>query len=442
MELTRETPFELPNLPGYSYTEENGVYIITLPGATIKLSRISLPDTLSNVIDELDLTQKEITMFNNTSKLPRLTAMYGAAYTYSGIENEAKEFTPLLTSIKTKTENLIGEVYDACLVNYYRNGKDYISFHSDDEKNIGASIASVSFGATRRFILKSKADGTKIEFALTSGTVIEMNGGCQKNWLHSVPKQLKVNKHRINFTFRQMKENKERYIKKLYDLNEELFSNMEFVDNMSLPYNENEECRYMSSNIFALASKESTIEEYAELTKKAIELFNRVMKVLGKTKNNVTENFKTYPAAKPKVPTKKRGNISMTNEEIMFINDMLQKSSDAPQELKDKYNNWALGKPAPRKPKQLIAKNKSKEYYLNLIHKMDKNLFSKHNITSYGLKQSIVDEILCSTMEIGLIVLDKEITADRLCEDAERYLKLYNRVVTKTGRIKKTALDM
>ena len=107
-------------------------------------------------------------------------------------------------------------IYNMCLINFYRDGNDYIGFHADDEKQLvpNAPIYSISLGAIRKFRLKMKsnmlndnyATGTcgedDIEFNLTSGSLIVMGGMCQKTHKHCVPKQKKVTEMRINLTFR------------------------------------------------------------------------------------------------------------------------------------------------------------------------------------------------------------------------------------------------
>ena len=91
------------------------------------------------------------------------------------------------------------------LLNWYRSGEDYISWHTDAEKELGVNplIASINFGESRRFLLRLKEDhDIKIELPLHHGSVLVMAGALQHHWQHSVPKQKKVKSNRINLTFR------------------------------------------------------------------------------------------------------------------------------------------------------------------------------------------------------------------------------------------------
>lgn len=86
--------------------------------------------------------------------------------------------------------------------NLYKNGQDYIGYHSDDESSMAPWIASLSFGATRQFVLQNKETKEKMCYMLESGSLLLMGPGCQQNWKHCVPKTKKVRSGRINLTFR------------------------------------------------------------------------------------------------------------------------------------------------------------------------------------------------------------------------------------------------
>lgn len=123
-----------------------------------------------------------------------------------------------LDQLRQLTEVFTGHSYNFCLVNYYANGNDSISYHSDDERFLGPepAIASFSFGTKRDFLLKHKPTGDKelslddeamkpLKYPLNSGDMILMRGGTQANWLHSIPKRRggDADKGRINITFRK-----------------------------------------------------------------------------------------------------------------------------------------------------------------------------------------------------------------------------------------------
>ena len=88
----------------------------------------------------------------------------------------------------------------------YNDGNVGMGWHSDDEKSIegDSAIASVSFGAERRFSFKHKQSKKTISVLLENGSLLLMKDTTQKNWLHSLPKSKKITLSRINLTFRRM----------------------------------------------------------------------------------------------------------------------------------------------------------------------------------------------------------------------------------------------
>jgi alkylated DNA repair dioxygenase AlkB len=153
--------------------------------------------------------QDHIKLFGKVHPTPRLVAWYGdphCTYTYSGVVNTPLAWTPTLLTIKDRIEQLLYPAkFNCVLLNYYRDGHDKMGWHSDDEKELGPnpSIASVSFGATRRFDFKHKTDpNNKFSLELHSGSVLLMQGDMQHHWLHQLPAQKRILTPRINLTFR------------------------------------------------------------------------------------------------------------------------------------------------------------------------------------------------------------------------------------------------
>ena len=161
---------------------------------------------------ELDWQQSAIKIFGKNVHEPRLTAWYGdegKIYTYSGKTQIPNAWHTILLSIKNKIEKHSGrsEIFNSVLCNFYRDGKDSMGWHSDDEKELGINpmIASVNFGETRRFLLRHKKDKTlKHELSLTHGSLLLMFGTMQHFWQHAIPKEPKKNQPRINLTFRKI----------------------------------------------------------------------------------------------------------------------------------------------------------------------------------------------------------------------------------------------
>jgi alkylated DNA repair dioxygenase AlkB len=140
---------------------------------------------------------------------PRLTAWYadpGRMYSYSGVTHHAVPWTGELLAVKERVEVAAGTTWDSLLLNFYRDGRDSIGFHADDERELGPNpiVGSVSLGATRRFILKHPASSEKLEFELPHGSLLVMGGTSQHHWRHGVPKTRKPVGPRINLTFRRI----------------------------------------------------------------------------------------------------------------------------------------------------------------------------------------------------------------------------------------------
>jgi alkylated DNA repair dioxygenase AlkB len=144
---------------------------------------------------------------------PRLSAWFGDAdYTYSGRTLRSAPLPPPLASLCTRVERAAGTTLNAVLVNLYRDGRDSMGMHSDDEPELGANpvVASVSLGETRRFVLEPKKksarahDTSRRELLLGHGALLVMSGGCQHHYRHGVPKEERCQGERINLTFRRV----------------------------------------------------------------------------------------------------------------------------------------------------------------------------------------------------------------------------------------------
>lgn len=156
---------------------------------------------------EIDWRQETATLFGRKIPLPRLTAWYGSgAYAYSGIRHEPLPMTPLLNELRIEAETLAGVSFNSVLINLYRDGRDSMGWHSDDEKILGPEpvIASLSLGGSRRFQLKHRDEGGLVNIDLSHGSYLIMQGHCQACWRHQVPKTKKEIAPRINLTFRRL----------------------------------------------------------------------------------------------------------------------------------------------------------------------------------------------------------------------------------------------
>ena len=153
--------------------------------------------------------QDDFSIHGKTIPVPRLTAWYGddrKRYSYSGLTFHAEPWSPVLMKIKRRVEAEACTTFNTALLNYYRDGRDSVQWHSDDEPELGRNpvIASVSFGATRVFRMKHVKDITlsRVDIPLQDGSLLLMQGATQHFWKHQVPKTAKPVGPRINITFR------------------------------------------------------------------------------------------------------------------------------------------------------------------------------------------------------------------------------------------------
>ncbi|MGB8703958.1 MAG: alpha-ketoglutarate-dependent dioxygenase AlkB [Gillisia sp.] len=154
--------------------------------------------------------QSSITIFGKKIPQPRLSALYAkndVSYTYSGLTLHPEPYSKELLNLDQKIREACGFESSHCLANLYRDGNDSMGWHSDDEKVLGKNptIASLSLGAERKFMLKhKKISGLKKEIILNSGSLLLMQGKTQHFWKHQLPKTKKIHSPRINLTFRKI----------------------------------------------------------------------------------------------------------------------------------------------------------------------------------------------------------------------------------------------
>jgi alkylated DNA repair dioxygenase AlkB len=163
---------------------------------------------LATLRDDTDWRSDDIIMFGKAVPQPRLTAWYGdsgKSYTYSGLTMQPMPWTKTLLEIKSRIEPLAGVAFNSVLLNYYRTGTDSMSWHSDDEPELGINpvIGSLSLGAERVFHFKHcTLDVERPRIVLQHGSFLLMAGSTQHHWMHQLPKTAKPVGPRINLTFR------------------------------------------------------------------------------------------------------------------------------------------------------------------------------------------------------------------------------------------------
>ena len=161
------------------------------------------------LISTIQWKHDEAIIFGRHIITKRKVAWYADAsmdYKYSNTTRKAIRWTDFLFKLKTKIEKLTKETYNSCLLNLYHDGNEGMAWHSDDEKELKKEgcIASLSFGAERRFLFKHRNTKEKIVVFLENGSLLVMKGSTQAHWLHSIPKSKKIQHGRINLTFRQL----------------------------------------------------------------------------------------------------------------------------------------------------------------------------------------------------------------------------------------------
>lgn len=150
--------------------------------------------------------QDELVLYGKYYTTARKVIWYGeTSYTYSGKTHFGLPWTKELLEIKKKVEQLEKTSYNSCLLNLYESGETGLGWHNDKEA-IGpeSNIASVSFGAERRFDFRHMSTKETVSVILEHGSLLVMKGSIQSHWRHHLPKTKKVKGHRINLTFRKI----------------------------------------------------------------------------------------------------------------------------------------------------------------------------------------------------------------------------------------------
>ena len=168
-------------------------------------------DKLTKILlDNIEWKNDEAIIFGKHIITKRKVAWYadeGLSYTYSNTTKQGLPFTETLLLLKKIVEEKTKATFNACLLNLYHDGNEGMAWHSDDEKELvkNGCIASLSFGAERKFMLKHKKTKETISILLENGSLLCMKDATQTNWLHQLPKSLKIKLPRVNLTFRMMK---------------------------------------------------------------------------------------------------------------------------------------------------------------------------------------------------------------------------------------------
>jgi alkylated DNA repair dioxygenase AlkB len=163
------------------------------------------------LLNAIEWKNDEAIIFGKLIITKRKVAWYGDSpfeYSYSNTTKKALSWTPELLELKAFIEKKTGETFNSCLLNLYHTGDEGMAWHSDAEKDLkkNGAIASVSFGAERKFAFKHKDTKETISLILEHGSLLVMKDTTQSHWLHRLPPTKTISKPRVNLTFRSIVE--------------------------------------------------------------------------------------------------------------------------------------------------------------------------------------------------------------------------------------------
>jgi alkylated DNA repair dioxygenase AlkB len=170
-------------------------------------TEVETREYLTILLNQIEWKNDEAIIFGKKIITKRKVAWYGDEkfeYTYSNTTKQALPWTKELLALKASVEKKTGETFNSCLLNLYHNGSEGMAWHSDAEKDLkkNGAIASLSFGAERKFSFKHKATKEVISFKLANGSLLVMKDETQTYWLHRLPPTKLVTQARVNLTFR------------------------------------------------------------------------------------------------------------------------------------------------------------------------------------------------------------------------------------------------
>ncbi|MFM2047257.1 MAG: hypothetical protein RL383_1334 [Actinomycetota bacterium] len=167
-------------------------------------------DVMKELTDQVPWEAHTIKMFGKEYPQPRLVAWFGdpgSEYSYSGLKMNVRPWIEPVQALRHIAEQHAQVVFNSVLVNLYRDGDDKVSWHRDNEPELGntPTIGSISLGAPRRFKFRHLETKEQVEATLEPGSLVVMSGLSQSCWEHEVPRQKSIREPRINLTFRQVR---------------------------------------------------------------------------------------------------------------------------------------------------------------------------------------------------------------------------------------------
>lgn len=138
----------------------------------------------------------------------RRTLYFGDVdFSYSGSVLKACEFPPHIRDLMNKLNTLFNVNTNTCLINYYENGKENISHHSDGrgyKMYSNNTVITVLLGTSRVFEVKNKRNGDVTRITLNHGDIVIMDSDFQDHNTHAILKDSSIKDWRLSLTFRHI----------------------------------------------------------------------------------------------------------------------------------------------------------------------------------------------------------------------------------------------
>lgn len=199
----------------FSYEAQENVNLLLKDGTVIYYGKLMTSqqanDYFHDLLNKIQWKNDIAIIFGKRIVTKRKVAWYGEKpfeYTYSNTTKLALPWTKELLELKELVQAKTGETFNSCLLNLYHDGSEGMAWHSDAEKDLkkNGAIASLSFGAERKFSFKHKETKEKVSLILENGSLLVMKDKIQTNWLHRLPPTKLIKTPRINLTFRTIVE--------------------------------------------------------------------------------------------------------------------------------------------------------------------------------------------------------------------------------------------
>ncbi|MBK8970180.1 MAG: alpha-ketoglutarate-dependent dioxygenase AlkB [Hahellaceae bacterium] len=162
---------------------------------------------LQTLLGEVPWQQDTLRFGGREVPIPRLQSWHGephCTYTYSRLKMAPKPMTPTLESLRQRMQLHAATPFNCVLCNYYRSGNDSVSWHADNEPELGPNpvIASISLGYPREFQLRpNRPPRSVLKLLLPHNSLLIMRGRLQHFWQHQLPKTSQADL-RLNLTYR------------------------------------------------------------------------------------------------------------------------------------------------------------------------------------------------------------------------------------------------